>query len=68
MKEIDEKRKDARTGFGKNSPPLHQQVFEMGKTAAPGHKDLEEAVLGAMMLEKDALHQCDWYSPTQKFL
>jgi len=53
MKEIDDKRKDTRAGLKKISS-LHQQVFEIGKLP-PQATDLEEAVLGAMMLEKDAL-------------
>jgi replicative DNA helicase len=55
MKEIDEKRKDARTGF-KKPGTVSQQLFEVGKLP-PQAQDLEEAVLGAMMLEKDALTQ-----------
>jgi replicative DNA helicase len=53
MKEIDEKRKDMRTGFKKPNT-VNQQIFEIGKLP-PQAVDLEEAVLGAMMLEKDAL-------------
>ncbi len=53
MKEIDEKRKDTRIGLKKISN-INQQVFEIGKLP-PQAIDLEEAVLGAMMLEKDAL-------------
>lgn len=53
MKEIDDKRKDTRTGLKKMSA-LNQQIFEIGKLP-PQAVDLEEAVLGAMMLEKDAL-------------
>jgi len=53
MKELDEKRKDTRTGIKKMST-INQQIFEIGKLP-PQAVDLEEAVLGAMMLEKDAL-------------
>jgi replicative DNA helicase len=53
MKEIDDKRKDTRVGLKKMSA-LNQQIFEIGKLP-PQAVDLEEAVLGAMMLEKDAL-------------
>ncbi len=53
MKEIDDKRKDTRIGFKKLST-ANQQIFEIGKLP-PQAVDLEEAVLGAMMLEKDAL-------------
>jgi replicative DNA helicase len=53
MKEIDEKRKDTRTGL-KKFGGMNQQIFEIGKLP-PQAVDLEEAVLGAMMLEKDAL-------------
>jgi replicative DNA helicase len=53
MKEIDDKRKDTRTGL-KKFGSMNQQLFEIGKLP-PQATDLEEAVLGAMMLEKDAL-------------
>jgi replicative DNA helicase len=53
MKEIDEKRKDTRMGL-KKPGGVNQQIFEIGKLP-PQAVDLEEAVLGAMMLEKDAL-------------
>jgi replicative DNA helicase len=53
MKEIDDKRKDTRTGL-KKFGSMNQQIFEVGKLP-PQAVDLEEAVLGAMMLEKDAL-------------
>jgi replicative DNA helicase len=53
MKEVDDKRKDTRTGI-KRLNVMNQQIFEIGKLP-PQAVDLEEAVLGAMMLEKDAL-------------
>src|SRR4051812_40144436 len=53
MAEIDEKIKDSRKRLRPTSP-LNQQLFELGKMP-PQAVDLEEAVLGALMLEKDAL-------------
>ena len=34
--------------------PVHQSMFETGGRILPQDKEIEEAVLGALMLERDA--------------
>lgn len=54
MSELDEKRKENFRTRKTGSSRIAQQLFEIGKLP-PQAIDLEEAVLGALMLDKDAL-------------
>lgn len=48
----------------KRSKPQHQPLYDAGGRMQPRDKDLEEAVLGALMLEKDAYTTvCDILKP-----
>ncbi len=48
----------------RNSRPQHQPLYDTGGRMQPRDKDLEEAVLGALMLEKDAYTTvCDILKP-----
>jgi replicative DNA helicase len=49
---------------GRAAKPQHQQMLDVAGRIAPRDKDLEEAVLGALMLEKDAYTTvCDLLKP-----
>jgi len=49
---------------GRYSKPQHQPMLDVAGRIAPRDKDLEEAVLGALMLEKDAYTTvCDLLKP-----
>jgi replicative DNA helicase len=49
---------------GRNTKPQHQPMLDVAGRIAPRDKDLEEAVLGALMLEKDAYTTvCDLLKP-----
>jgi replicative DNA helicase len=51
------------SNFRRNKP-AHQSNFDMGGRIPPHDKDIEEAVLGALMLEKDAYPTvCDIIKP-----
>ena len=48
----------------RKSKPTHQSLFDTGGRLLPQDKDIEEAVLGALMLEKDAYTMvCDILKP-----
>ena len=48
----------------RRSKPQHQSMYDAGGRMQPRDKDLEEAVLGALMLEKDAYTKvCDILKP-----
>lgn len=48
----------------RKSKPAHQSLFDTGGRLLPQDKDIEEAVLGALMLEKDAYTMvCDILKP-----
>lgn len=48
----------------RNTRPVHQPLYDNGGRMQPKDKDLEEAVLGAIMLEKDAYTiVCDILKP-----
>ncbi|MBQ7042584.1 MAG: replicative DNA helicase [Muribaculaceae bacterium] len=50
--------------YNKRNKPQHQPLFDAGGRMQPRDKDLEEAVLGALMLEKDAYTiVCDILKP-----
>ena len=44
----------AKTPTSRRNAPKHQPLYDYGGRQLPRDKDLEEAVLGALMLEKDA--------------
>lgn len=51
-------------GNGKRQQPKHNPLYDFGGRQQPRDKDLEEAVLGALMLEKDAYTAvCDILKP-----
>lgn len=50
--------------YNRRNKPQHQPLFDAGGRMQPRDKDLEEAVLGALMLEKDAYTiVCDILKP-----
>ena len=50
--------------YNRRNKPQHQPLFDTGGRMQPRDKDLEEAVLGALMLEKDAYTViCDILKP-----
>ncbi len=50
--------------YNRRNKPQHQPLFDAGGRMQPRDKDLEEAVLGALMLEKDAYTMvCDILKP-----
>jgi len=50
--------------YNRRNKPQHQPLYDAGGRMAPRDKDLEEAVLGALMLEKDAYTTvCDILKP-----
>ena len=50
--------------YNRRSKPQHQPLYDTGGRMQPRDKDLEEAVLGALMLEKDAYTTvCDILKP-----
>ena len=51
-------------GGNRRSAPKHQSMYDTGGRVMPQDKDVEEAVLGALMLEKDAYTTvCDILKP-----
>ena len=50
--------------YNRKNGPQHQPLYDAGGRMQPRDKDLEEAVLGALMLEKDAYSTvCDLLKP-----
>ena len=50
--------------YNRKNKPQHQSLYDAGGRMQPRDKDLEEAVLGALMLEKDAYTTvCDILKP-----
>lgn len=55
---------DNNRGGTRRNKPLHQSVYDTGGRMVPRDRELEEAVLGALMLEKDAYTiVCDILKP-----
>ena len=55
---------ETNNNYNRRSKPQHQPLYDAGGRMQPRDKDLEEAVLGALMLEKDAYTTvCDLLKP-----
>ena len=52
------------SNYSRRNRPQHQPMYDTGGRMQPRDKELEEAVLGALMLEKDAYTTvCDILKP-----